>query len=105
MFASACSSTVSSGRGWTIHTGATASFWTIRPTWSASAPVRRARSDVSQGAEVPDEALVAETVDAAADAEPLRAYDDRVQRLLEPVSQSAELQRAARLLASARGAV
>lgn len=67
--------------------------------------VREVWIDVSQGADVPPEAPVAEAVDAPQDIEPLQAYDERVQRLLEPVSQSVELQRAARLLASARGAV
>lgn len=67
--------------------------------------VREVWIDVSQGADVPPEAPVAEAVDAPQDIAPLQAYDERVQRLLEPVSQSAELQRAARLLASARGAV
>ena len=67
--------------------------------------VREVWIDVSQGADVPPEAPVAEAVDAPQDIAPLQAYDERVQRLLEPVSQSVELQRAARLLASARGAV
>ncbi|MFN3611056.1 HD-GYP domain-containing protein [Tepidimonas sp.] len=67
--------------------------------------VREVWIDVSQGADVPAEAPVAEAVETPDDAEPLRAYDERVQRLLQPVSQSEELQRAARLLASARGAV
>lgn len=67
--------------------------------------VREVWIDVSRGADVPPEAPVAEAVEAADEAEPLRAYDERVQRLLQPVSQSEELQRAARLLASARGAV
>ncbi len=67
--------------------------------------VREVWIDVSQGADVPPEAPVAEAVDAPQDIAPLQAYDERVQRLLEPVSQSVELQRAARMLASARGAV
>lgn len=67
--------------------------------------VREVWIDVSQGADVPPEAPVAEAVEAPQDIVPLQAYDERVQRLLEPVSQSVELQRAARLLASARGAV
>ncbi|MFN4104391.1 MAG: DUF3391 domain-containing protein, partial [Tepidimonas sp.] len=67
--------------------------------------VREVWIDVSQGADVPPEVPVAEAVEAPQDTGPLQACDERVQRLLEPVSQSVELQRAARLLASARGAV
>ena len=67
--------------------------------------VREVWIDVSRGADVPPEAPVAEAVPVSQDIAPLQAYDERVQRLLEPVSQSEELQRAARLLASARGAV
>lgn len=67
--------------------------------------VREVWIDVEQGADVAPETPVVETAPATAEAAPLQAYDAAVQRVLQPCSQSVELQRAARLLDSARGAI
>lgn len=69
--------------------------------------VREVWIDVSQGADVAPDASVTATADTpeAAAEETARVLDEALQRRVQPTTQPQELQRAARLLASAHGAV